>query len=239
MGGVLSTTGNAFQGSPPSTTNSQAESVGDRRRDEGRRRALDGRCREYGWYSRHHWAVAGFTLLESVFVLTLSGVLMAIAVPLLLTSVDRSRGLAAARYLGARMALARSNAVRRSTVIALYFEAGPRGTTFSLVQDGNGNGVRTRDIQASIDRVLEAPMLISDLFPGVEIGLVPHAPAPEAVQLSGTSILSFTPLGTATSGSIYLRGKDGTQWAVRILGVTARTRVLRFDPATQAWVNAW
>jgi len=159
------------------------------------------------------------------------------AIPLLLTTVDRSRGLAAARYLGTRMALARANAVRRSAVIALHFESGPRGTTFSIVQDGNGNGVRTRDIEASIDRVIEGPVLISDLFPGVEIGLVPRAPAPEAVQLSGTSLLSFTPSGTATSGSIYLRGKDGTQWAVRILGVTARTRVLRFETTTRQWVN--
>jgi Tfp pilus assembly protein FimT len=170
-------------------------------------------------------------------VLALTGLLTAIAIPLLLTTVDRSRGLAAARYLGTRMALARANAVRRSTVIALYFESGPRGTTFSIVQDGNGNGVRTRDIETSIDRVIEGPVLISDLFPGVAIGLVPQAPAPEAVQLSGTPLLSFTPSGTATSGSIYLRGKDGTQWAIRILGVTARTRVLRFEPATRQWVN--
>jgi len=177
-------------------------------------------------------------VLESVFVLALGGLLMAIAIPTLLGAVDRSRGLAAARYLGARMALARANSVRRSTVIALHFEPGPRGTSFSVVQDGNGNGVRTRDIQAGIDRVIEGPVFIADFFPGVEIGLVPNAPAPEAVQLSGSSILSFTPSGTATSGSIYLRGKDGTQWAVRILGVTARTRVLRFDSATREWINA-
>jgi type II secretory pathway pseudopilin PulG len=177
-------------------------------------------------------------VLESVFVLALSGLLMAMTIPTLLASVDRSRGLAAARYLGARMALARANAVRRSAVIALRFEPGPRGTTFTVVQDGNGNGIRTRDIQAAIDRVIEGPVLIADFFPGVEIGLIPQAPAPEAVQLSGSSILSFTPSGTATSGSIYLRGKDGTQWAVRILGVTARTRVLRFEPTTRVWINA-
>ena len=200
--------------------------------------SVEPRCRECRRCSRHHRAHAGFTLLESVFAVALSGLLMAIAIPSLLVSIERSRGLAAARYLGARMALVRANAVRRSTVIALHFEPGPRGTTFSIVQDGNGNGVRTRDIQAAIDRVVERPLLISDMFPGVEIGLVPHAPAPEAVQLSGTSILSFTPSGTATSGSIYLRGKDGTQWAVRILGVTARTRVLRFEPATREWINA-
>ena len=82
------------------------------------------------------------------------------------------------------------------------------------------------------------PALLSDLFPRVEIGLAPQAPAPEAVQLGGTTILSFTPSGTATSGSVYVRGKDGTQWAVRVLGVTGRVRVLRFEPATGEWVHA-
>ena len=197
-------------------------------------------CREYSACSRHRAAAnsAGFTLLESVFVLALTGLLLTTAVPLLLASSDRARGLAAARYLGARMALARANAVKRSTVIALRFESTAKGITFTVVQDGNGNGVRAADIQALVDRVVEGPVLIGDLFPGVVIGLAPQAPAPEAVQLSGTSILSFTPSGTATSGSIYLRGKDGTQWAVRVLGVTARTRVLRFQPETRQWVNA-
>jgi Type II transport protein GspH len=172
-------------------------------------------------------------------VLVVIGLLTTMTIPLLLTSVAHARGLAAARYLSARMALARANAVRRSAVIALRFEPTARGIAFSVVQDGNGNGVRTADIQASIDRVIEGPFLISDLFPGVVIGLVPQAPAPEAVQLGGTSILSFTPSGTATSGSIYLRDKGGTQWAVRVLGATARTRVLRFQAATRQWVNAF
>ena len=52
----------------------------------------------------------------------------------------------------ARMALARAQAVSRSTTIALRFEAGPSGITISVIQDGNGNGVRTRDIDLQIDR---------------------------------------------------------------------------------------
>ena len=165
-------------------------------------------------------------------------VVASVSIPRLLISVDRARGLAAVRYFAGRMALARAQAVSRSAVVALRFEAGDRGITFGVYQDGNRNGVRTRDIELDIDRPLEPPALLSDLFPGVEIGLIPQAPASEAVQLGGTSILSFTPSGTSSSGSIYVRAKDGTQWVVRVLGVTARVRVLRFEPATAAWVNA-
>jgi hypothetical protein len=50
------------------------------------------------------------------------------------------------------------------------------------------------------------------------------------VQLGRTNLLTFTPAGTATSGTIYIRDREGTQWAVRVLGATGRTRVLRYEP---------
>jgi len=164
---------------------------------------------------------------------------MAIAIPRLLTSVDRSRGRAAARYLASRMALARAQAVSRSATVALRFQVEGRTVNFSIIQDGNRNGVRTRDIQLQIDRPIEAPVALADLFPGVDIGLAPQTPGTDAVQLGGTDILSFTPTGTSTSGTVYLRGRDGTQWAVRVLGANARSRVLRYIPDTREWVYAF
>lgn len=158
--------------------------------------------------------------------------------PGILVTVERARGAAAVRFLASRFALARAQAVSRSTTVALRFESLDRGTVFSVIEDGDGDGVRTRDIEEGTDRVIEAPVLMTDLFPGVSIGLAPRTPAAEAVQLGGTTILSFTPRGTSSSGSIYIVGRDGTQWAVRVLGVTARARVLRYVPATNAWVNA-
>ena len=99
------------------------------------------------------------------------------------------------------MALARAQAVGRATTVALRFQEEQSGITVSTVQDGNRNGVRTRDIDLQIDRATEGAVKLSDLFPGVDIGLTPHVPGGGAVQLGGTSILSFTPHGTATSGS--------------------------------------
>jgi len=180
----------------------------------------------------------GFTLLEAIFVAGVACVLAAVAVPQLLAPIDRARGLSAARYLATRMALARAQAVSRSAAIALRFESSARGITFSLYQDGNANGVLTRDIQSQTDRIIDGPVLLADGFPGAEIGLLPGVPATEPVQLGGGSIMSFTPSGTASSGSIYIRGKDGTQWVVRVLGVTARARVLRYVWSSGQWVPA-
>ena len=183
--------------------------------------------------------IGGYTLLELLFVMALTVTIMAAAVPQILASLDRSRGLIAARYLGARVALARTQAVTRNASVALRFEEGPRGISIAVYQDGNRNGVRTADIARQIDRAIEPSVRLSELFPGVEIALASRTPATDAVQLGPTDILSFSPFGTATSGTIYVRGRDGTQWAVRVLGATGRTRVLRYVPQRRDWVDAF
>ncbi len=180
----------------------------------------------------------GFSVLDLLFASTAVCVVCAIAIPQTLSTIERSRGLAAARYLAMRMTLARAQAVSRSTTIALRFVEGSQGISVSVFQDGNRNGVRAQDIALQIDRPIDAAVLLSDLFPGVEIGLTPQTPGTDPVQLGGSNILSFTPRGTATSGSVYVRGRDGTQWVVRVLGATARSRVLRFVPTSGEWVYA-
>ena len=69
----------------------------------------------------------GFTVLDIVFAAATLCVLMAVAMPQVMSTVNRSRGLAAARYLAARMALARAQAVSRSTTVALYLTGGADG----------------------------------------------------------------------------------------------------------------
>ena len=159
------------------------------------------------------------------------------AVPQVLVTIDSSRALAAARYLSSRLMLARTIAVQRSAAVAIQFTADGRGFRFAAYQDGNQNGVRSQEIAATIDREIEQPVRLSELFPGVDFGLIMNGVSSDPIQLSGTSLLTFTPAGTATSGSLYLRGRDGSQYAVRVLGVTGRTRILRFDDQQQSWTE--
>jgi hypothetical protein len=159
-------------------------------------------------------------------------------VPQVLARVDRSRGQLAARFLGSRFALARTLAASRGAAIGLRFVEEPGGVSFAVYQDGNRNGVLTADILRSVDRQIEPPTRLFELFPGVQIGMAAGATGSDPVQIGRSSILTFTPQGTATSGTIYLRGRDGTQWSVRVLGVTGRTRVLKLDVRTGDWVDA-
>jgi len=162
----------------------------------------------------------------------------AVSVPHFLAGLDRSRTWAAARYLAARMNGARGYAVLRSTHVALRFVEARTGVTVQTFVDANHNGVRTTDIIAGIDAALDAPLRLRELFPGVDIGLAPELGS-DPVRVGSSNLLSFSPLGTATSGTVYVRGRDGTQLAVRVLGATGRMRVLRYVPRTRAWLAAF
>lgn len=173
-----------------------------------------------------------------MFVIVLSAVLAGIAVPQFLAALDRQRTWAAARYLAARMAMARTYAVTRSANVALRFSGDRGDVMFQMFLDDNYNGVRTLDIASRVDRPIDTPTRLSDLFPGVVIGTLTEIGA-DAVKIGPTDLLSFTPLGTATPGTIYVRGRDGLQLAVRITGATARTRVLRYVPRTRLWIESF
>jgi len=180
----------------------------------------------------------GFTLIDLLFLLALLTVVAAIAVPQLLASLNRQRAWAAARYLAARMAAARTYAVTRSATVALRFRPSPGDVTFQMFVDDNHNGVRTLDIASRVDRPIDTPVRLSDLFPGVAIGASAEV-GTDAVRIGATDLLSFTPHGTATPGTIYVRGRDGLQLAVRVTGATARTRVLRYVPHTRQWMESF
>ena len=178
--------------------------------------------------------MAGYTLIDVIFAVALTGTLAAMAIPETMAGVERWRALGAARYLAGRLAFARTQAVARSVNVALLFEADAATYTVAAYQDGNGNGVRARDIRSGVDPVVDAPVRFSDLFPRVSLFLTD----PADTSTPDTSVLmSFTPIGTASSRTLYLRGGDGSQYAVRVLGATGRTRVLRFVAASRQWIE--
>jgi Tfp pilus assembly protein FimT len=169
-----------------------------------------------------------------MFVAATVAIVAAAAVPQLTAGVERTRTASAARYLAGRLAFARSQAVARSATVALLLTADDGTFTSALYVDGNGNGVRMRDIGAGIDSVIAPPVRLADVFPGVTLSL--NDPG-DTLAPDTSALLSFTPTGTASSRTLYLRGRDGSRYAVRVLGATGRTRVLRYAPATRAWIE--
>ena len=176
----------------------------------------------------------GYTLIEVVFAAGLVAVLAAAAIPQLTAGVERSRTVGAARYLAGRLALARAQAVARSSNVALLFSAADGTFIVGTYVDNNADGVRTRDIAAGIDTPIDVPVRLSHLFPHVALFL--NDPAVTST-FDSSALMSFSPLGTASSRTLYLRGADRSEYAVRVLGATGRTRVLRLVASSGAWVE--
>jgi type II secretory pathway pseudopilin PulG len=187
---------------------------------------------------------AGYSVLELVFAFGLVVTLSALTVPNLFAGIDEFRTAGAVHYMSARLQRARMEAVMRSRAAALRFEQRSDGRyAFASYADGNRNGVLTSDIARGIDQRIDPPEFLADRFAGVDFGALPGLPAvdpdgpPPAndpIRLGTGRSATFTALGTATPGSVYIRGRH-VQYAVRIFGETGKTHLQRFNPRNRQW----
>jgi type II secretory pathway pseudopilin PulG len=186
----------------------------------------------------------GYTLIELVTVIAMIIVISSAAVSFAHSMIDRSRTSAAASYMSSRIALARFEAVRRSAFVAIQFVNTPDGYRFRTYLDGNRNGVLSRDIARGIDRPITTELRLDQEFPGIAFGIYPGVTAidpgetmnaSDPIQIGNSTLMSFNPNGSCTAGTLYIRGPRANQFAVRVLGVTGRSRILHFDFQEQKW----
>ncbi len=188
-------------------------------------------------------SAGGFSLVELAVALALSSTLVALSVPATRSVLDAVQTAAAARNVAERLAVARVDAVRRSTTVALRFEADADDYRFGVHRDGNGNGVRTAEISSGVDAAVGHRERLRDNHPGVAFGLLDGIPDldglrgnQDGVRIGIPKILSLSPDGSATSGTLYVHGR-WNQSAVRILGATGRVRVFRYDTGGGRWIS--
>ena len=183
-------------------------------------------------------------MVELAVVLGLTVTATATALPRLLTRVDDARGEGATRYLSGRLYDTRMEAIARSTEVALRFTPTNAGYIMTAYADGNGNGVLARDIDRNIDRQLHSPEQLSVPFNGVDFGTLPGLPAIDAgdadpgddpIRFGASHMVSFSALGTSSSGTLYVKSRGGAQYAIRVVGATARVRIFRFDSRSNRW----
>ena len=77
---------------------------------------------------------------------------------------------------------------------------------------------------------LQINQTIADVGGGGEL-----APGDDPVRMGNSSLVSFSPLGSATSGTLYVAARRGPQMAIRVYGATGRVRVLTFDAQARQW----
>jgi Tfp pilus assembly protein FimT len=187
----------------------------------------------------------GAALIDIVFALALCLVMAAVAVPVVGGTLDRERTIVGAQYLAGHLQRARLESLKQARSVAVRVELVGDRTQLRLFADGNGNGVLQRDIDRGIDVALTRAEWLDDQARDISLrvnqrvtdvsGSATLEPGDDPLRIGNSALVTFTPFGSATSGTMYVALERGPQMAIRIFGATGRVRVLMFDAQTRQW----
>ncbi len=167
--------------------------------------------------------------------------------PPVLGAISRARVGAAARELAGVMARLRGTAIATGERMAIRLEWSEGRYRYAVYRDGDGDGVRADDIAAGRDPMVEAPRDLPSRHAGVDFGLCDEAipevppgsgslpPGGDPVRFGRSDTITFTPRGTASSGTLYVSDGRGLVAAIVLYGGTGRIRTCRFDRDLWAW----
>lgn len=188
----------------------------------------------------------GTTLVELLVALFILGILFALGVPALadLTATLTLRAACLDVTTTFRDAQARATFQRRDVGVKWVVAGGD--IVFSIYEDGNGNGVRSEDIRKGLDRRVGEPFSMKHRFPGVSFSFVkgfsgkdpsgaPVGNLDDPIHFGRGDICTFTPLGHASPGTVYLADAKGRQACVRVSPYSASFATYEWDPGTKRW----
>ncbi len=190
----------------------------------------------------------GWSLVEVSAALAVAGLALVASLPALAGTLRRHRLEAAARTVAQALVAARWDALASGRVSGLRLLPETGGDlVWQHVRDGDGDGLRTDDLDAGIDPQVGRPHRLSLRAPGVRAGVlgglaVPRLPPQtglldnpgDPVKFGAADLVSFSPVGSATSGSLYFT--DGAGMTALVLnGNTGRLRLFRFDTSVLRW----
>jgi Tfp pilus assembly protein FimT len=187
----------------------------------------------------------GAALIDMIVVVALIFILAAIAVPVVGGTLERERTIIGAQYLAGELQRARLESLKRAQAVAVRLEIVGGRTQFRLYADANGNGVLQKDIDKGTDPPLTPLQWLDDQARDIALrvnqtvtdvaGTASIAPGDDPLRIGSSALLTFSPLGSATSGTLYVAGHRGPQMAIRVFGATGRVRVLMFDAQARQW----
>ena len=188
----------------------------------------------------------GVALADILAATAITALVSATTIPVVAGALEGERTRVGAHYLATVLQQTQLEALRRGTFVALRLVAGPLDTEWQAFADGNGNGVLARDIEEGIDQPIapadhlgvharEVALRLNQAVPDIGGGGT-LSTGDDPLRIGRSDLLSFSPTGSATAGTLYVSAPRGPQLAIRITGTTGRMRVLRFDTGAGAWL---
>jgi prepilin-type N-terminal cleavage/methylation domain-containing protein len=193
----------------------------------------------------------GMTLIELLVVLAVIALVAAFTVPSLLEATAALRVKMAAQGVASVLHLARSYAVRHQANVGLRFYPATDGkrVTWVLYRDADGDGVLNRDIEDGTDPAVlhggaVAHLGTSSIRFGFPAGPPPRDPSDprhrldrldDPIRFNRSDIASFSSLGGATPGTVYLTDGRHRLAAVRVSSLAGKIRILVYDAEKEVW----
>lgn len=190
----------------------------------------------------------GAGLVGWIVALALVGLAAAAALPSAGRLLAGARGAAGAREMATRFMALRWKSVATHRAHGMHFVQDLRGWKWFVVRDGNGNGVRTAEVRSGVDPTLSGPHRLESLIEDMTPGFPPRRSFPrippargalgalgDPVKFGPSNVISFSPLGTSSSGTLYVTDGQRQLWGVRLYGHTTRVRVWRFTWDSGRW----
>jgi len=191
----------------------------------------------------------GSSLIDALTSLAVFATVTLIAIPPM-DSLQRQAALdSAARNVATLMVRGRALAVVRGRATALVFERHADGWHCFLASDGDGDGVHRDDIRRGRDTIDGEVLQLSTggAGPGILPGITVPDPSgrgrlrgdpDDPIRAGRGNIVTLSPAGTATPGSIYFSDGRSYMRVVRIYGATARIRQMIWRPGWREWKRA-
>jgi hypothetical protein len=192
-------------------------------------------------------AGSGASVIELIAAIAVTGMAMAIGVPLL----DDARRAAALNRSAAQvqglLVRSRSVAVLRSRACGVVFDRTAGGGWCCYVaEDGNGDGIRRADIDSGTDVVVGPTVELEAGCAGP--GILTDGPVPDPsgrgnlggdlddpIRAGRGNIITFTSRGTATPSSVYLSDHRRRMIVFRVYGGTARIHRRTWHRGLDRW----
>ena len=188
----------------------------------------------------------GMSLLELLVVLGLIGLFVVVSTSNLTATQRQIDFDYFAREVVSSLEKCRWKAFQKRCYTGVLITQQPdNGYEFSFFQDGNSNGIRTVDIHqgtdASIYRAIPIRRASRDIEAAILKTAVPEIPpktgtlSPEdPVKFGKSNIISFSPDGQSSSGTLYLAcHSQKRMYAVVLYGPTARITLWKYS--NQNW----